>query len=133
MSNDPTPSGEVLFAPLVLRERVTRDWRFWAWVSAALMTVSVLIALVVLVQERNNLRSENRAQALELTCRAEAGVEVAKAEGALLTAIGLGLSAVAVNDDAALVQAAGEIESTSRQLTRALVVYDRAVSTTCST
>jgi len=86
-------------------DRPRRDWRFWAGVSAALLSACVTIAFVSVVLDRNDYSERFRDASEQQTCRSAAAVfsDTAQAQqlivqGAALAAVGRGQSPVAFAD-----------------------------------
>lgn len=84
--SDQTPSGEVpiiLPTPVVVNphkeSKLAIGTRFLAWLTATLLAVSVLVALISVTSERNDLRTQLNQTNSSLVCRAAAGVRVNQA------------------------------------------------------
>ena len=62
--------------PVIVRSRLATYTKFFAWLTAFLLSASVFISLISVTSERNDLRSELDRQSTELYCRYAAGIGV---------------------------------------------------------
>lgn len=73
----------ILPTPVAVQHHKESKWttgtRFLSWLTATLLALSVLVALISVTSERNDLRNQLNSTNKTLVCRAAAGVKVNQA------------------------------------------------------
>lgn len=116
--NVTVPVSRVLKAP-------RRDWRFWAWLTAALMVTCVTIAFVSVLIDRNDWRDRFDEASRETGCRSRAAIFSDTAGAQAISIQGAGLAAAATGKDPS--QFAEALGVAADNAIRALAARDDAV------
>ena len=84
--------------------------RMLSWLTAALLTAALIVALVSITAERNELRDKLGKESKELVCRTVAAVDVTKAIVSRDTTLANALIAASENDTELLTQLIVELK-----------------------
>ena len=117
------------------RDRIVVMTKFFTWLAAALLSASVMLALITVSADRNALRDQIIQQDIELSCRAEAANELNKArsEHSIITAnqnIMLGELVVFLSrdDPNAFNATVSELETVNKELHDAALRLEEAIA-----
>jgi len=106
--------------------------RVFSWMTAAFLSLAIVVALISGAVERNDLRNQISKQSTELICRAEASVDVAKASAARDSTIGRLVIAVSKSNQAEITRLTNLLGVESDAVDQAIAAQETALNA-CTT